>query len=118
LKVNAPIQEQVGLGWTPGWSNFFTQLVQAIGWVKGWSFRFVLDFGSIPANSQSSGLTVTINGARQGDCVHVTPYGETVGITYKALVTADNTVTIYAINFTAGAINPPSMQYRVVVIQN
>jgi hypothetical protein len=118
LKVNAPITEVVGQGWTQGWTNFFAQLVLAVGWVRGWSFRFTLDFGSVSANSQSSGLTVTIPGAKQGDSVSVTPYLDTVGIAYKALVTADGTVTIYAINFTAGAINPASMQYRVVVIQN
>jgi hypothetical protein len=118
LKVNAPIQEQVGQGWTSGWSNFFTQLVQAVGWVKGWSYKFTINFSSVAANSQSPGNSVSITGVRQGDSVHVTPYSETTGITYKGVVTSDDTVTIYAINFTAAAIDPASMQFRVVVIQN
>jgi hypothetical protein len=78
----------------------------------------MLDFSSVPANSESAGKTVTITGVRQGDSVHVTPYSNTVGITYKALVTADDTVTIYALNNTVGAINLASMLYRVIVIQN
>jgi hypothetical protein len=118
LKINAPIQEQVGDGWTPGWTNFFARLVQAVGWAQSWSYRFTLDFGSVAANSESSGLTVTIPSVMQGDSVSVTPYTNTVGITYKGLVTADDTVTIYALNNTAAPINPASMQFRVVVIQN
>jgi hypothetical protein len=118
LNTRPPLQEIVGEGWTPGWSNFFTQLFAAVGWVQSWSYKFTLDFGSVPANSQSTGLTVTIQGARQGDSVTVTPYSDTVGITYKGVVSANDTVSIYAINFTAGAVSPASMLYRVVVIQN
>ena len=118
MKIRPPITETVGDGWTPGWSNFFTQLFAAVGWVQSWSYKFTLDFGSVSANSQSTGLTVTITGARQGDAVTVTPYSDTIGITYKGVVTAPDTVTLYAINFTADAVNPASMLYRVVVIQN
>lgn len=115
MNILPPLREHAG---SPGWSNFFTQLFAAVGWVKSWAHRFTLDFDPVAAHSESGGLTVTIKGARPGDAVNVTPYANTSGITYKALVTADDTVTIYAINYTAGAIDPASMQYRVVVIQN
>lgn len=104
--------------WSQGWSNFFTQLFEAVGWVKGWSFKFILDFGLIAGNTESSGLAASIPGVSLGDSVHVTPYTNTFGIDYKGLVTAAGVVTIYAINYTAAPINPASMQYRVVVIQN
>jgi len=118
LKVNAPITEVVGNGWTQGWTNFFAQLVLAVGWVRGWSYKFTLGFPSVAGNSQSPGQYVTIPGTKQGDAVTVTPYSETAGILYKGIVTGDDTVTIYAINFTTGAIDPASMDFRVVVIQN
>lgn len=119
MNIRPPLREVPNAStWTQGWTAFFTQLFEAVGWVKGWSYSFDLDFPSVPANSQSAGLTVTVPGARQGDSVNVTPFSGTVGITYKGIVTSNDTVTIYAINFTAGAVNPAAMKYRVVVIQN
>lgn len=125
MKVNPPLNEAPSqslivtwLAWSQGWSAFFTALFEAVGWTKSWSYRFTLDFGSVAANAESTGLTITIPGVIQGDCVYVTPYINTVGINYKGLVTADSVVTIYALNNTVSSINPISMQYRVVVIQN
>lgn len=118
MNIRPPLQEAVGESWTQGWTAFMTQLFQAVGWLQSWSYKFTIDFASVPANSESAGQAVTISGVRQGDSVHVTPFSNTVGMTYKALVTADDTVTIYAINYTTGAVNPASMLYRVVVIQN
>lgn len=125
MKTNPPLNEAPGQSltdtwrsWSQGWSSFFTQVFQALGWVKSWSYKFTINFASVAANSQSAGSAVTIPGVRQGDSVHITPYSDTVGITYKGVVTADDIVTIHAINFTTGAIDPASMEYRVVVIQN
>lgn len=118
MNIRPPLQEQVGNGWTPGWSAFFTQLFESIGWVKGWSFKFELDFPAVPNHSQSAGIDIQIQGVREGDSVTVTPYQDVAGIDYKAFVSADNVVTIYAYNFSNPAIDPPAMFYRVVVIQN
>ncbi len=124
MNIRPPLNEAASFGldkwtsWSQGWSNFFTQLFEAVGWVKGWSFKFDIDFGLIAGNTESSGLTVSMPGVALGDSVHVTPYTNTVGIDYKGLVTASGVVTIYAINYTAAPINPASMQYRVVVVQN
>jgi hypothetical protein len=118
LKIRPPLQEVVGTGWTQGWTAFFTQLFSAVGWVQSWSFKFDLNFPSVSANTQSAGQSVAVPGARVGDAVTITPFSDTTGILYKGVVSSDDTVTIYAINFTAGAIDPVAMLFRVVVIQN
>lgn len=114
----APIQEQFGESWTPGWAAWFKQVFLCLPWKQAFNYKFTIDFANIPANSESAGTAVTIPGARPGDAVHVTPFSNTVGITYKGVVSAADTVTLYAINFTAGAVNPASMLYRVIVTQN
>lgn len=118
MNIRPPLREVPLNTWTTGWTAFFTQLFEAVGWVKGWSYTFTLDFPSVNANSQSPGQSVSITGVRQGDSVSITPYSETAGITYKGVVTSDDTITVYAINFTTGSVNPVSMQFRVVVTQN
>lgn len=113
-----PLQEPAGERWSEGWSNWFTQIFDCISWKKSWNYKFEVDFSSIPANSESAGFQVTIPGARPGDSVQVTPYSNTTGLTYKGVVATDDTVILYAINFTTGAVNPASMLYRVIVTQN
>lgn len=113
-----PLQEPAGDRWSEGWSNWFTQLFDCLPWKKSWNYKFTIDFANVPANSESAGSLVTIPGARPGDSVHVTPFSNTVGITYKGVVSADDSVTLYAINNTNGAVNPASMLYRVIVTQN
>lgn len=124
MNIRPPLNEAASLtltewkSWSQGWSAFFTQLFQAVGWLQSWSYKFPHDFPSVPANSQSAGYAVPISGVRPGDAVTITPATETTGIFYKGVVTANDVVTIYAINFTTGAIDPASMDYRVIVIQN
>ena len=117
MKINPPLQEEVGQGWTQGWRAFFTQLFQAVGWLKSWSYRFELDFPTVSANSQEA-LTVEIMGVRQGDAVMVSPYEDVEGLIFKGVVTADDTVTVYAKNFSGPPVDPPLMFYRVTVLQN
>lgn len=65
----------------------------------------------------SSDLTVTVTGAAVGDAVFIgLPAAPTAGIIFQGFVSAVNTVTVRASNFTAGAINPASATYRVVVV--
>jgi hypothetical protein len=115
MQNRPPFSEAPG---TPGWENWFTQVFLCLPWRQAFNITKTLDFGNVAANSQSTGLDITVTGARQGDAVTITPYTETSGIDYKAVVSGNDTVTAYAINFTAGAINPASMVYRVIVIQN
>lgn len=102
----------------PAWANWFQQLFNALaGWNKSLSKSADIDFGSIGAASEASS-PITVTGARSGSVVSVTPLANTAGIFYTGVVTSDDTVTLYAKNFTAGPINPASTTFRIIVLQN
>lgn len=109
-----PLQEDAG---STGWANWFTQVFQCLPWKKGINVTAAIDFPSIAAQSEQSSA-VTVTGARAGDAIQVTPAANTSGVLYAGVVTADNTVMVYAKNFTAGAINPASTTFRIIVLQN
>lgn len=118
MNSNPPITEQVGDGWTRGWSNWFEQVSLALrGLKKSMNYTATIDFGAVSAQSQASS-NVTITGARSGDAVQVTPTTDVSGMVFTGVVTAVDTVTVYAKNFSAGAINPASQVFRIVVLQN
>ena len=74
-----------------------------------------IDFGSISANLAADS-DVTINGARANDiCVVAPPGAPDAEITFTAFVESANTVTVRAANNSAGAVNPASGTYRVMV---
>lgn len=100
-----------------GWANWLTQIFLCLPWKKGMNITATLDFGAVPANSQLS-LNVTITGARAGDAVQIAPLADVGGIIFTGVVTAANTVTVYAKNITVGAVNPASQDYRVIVLQD
>ena len=100
-----------------GWSNWFTQVFLCLNWKKSFNITATFDFGLIAAQSQS-GLTAIITGARAGDGVSVTPLADVSGIVFTGVVTAADTVTVYAKNFSAAGVNPASQAYRIIVIQN
>lgn len=113
----APTREPAGERWAPSWVLWFKQIFIALtGWNKSMTASANHDFGAIAAASQVS-TTLTVTGARSGDAVLVTPSADTAGIAVSGVVTADNTVTIYAKNYTAGAIDPASTTFRVIVFQ-
>jgi hypothetical protein len=102
-----------------GWSNWIEQIWLCLrAWKKSYTATEAIDFASVAANSQSAASTVTIVGVRHGDAVTVTPLVQTTGIFYKAHVSANDTVSVYACNFTAGAVNPASTSFRIVVLQD
>lgn len=75
-----------------------------------------LNFASIAA-AASEDLTIAVTGAAVGDAVHLgLPAAPTAGIVFNAFVSAADTVTVRAHNYTAGAIDPASASYRVVVM--
>jgi hypothetical protein len=86
-------------------------------WRKGFSAVATLDFPSVAAHAEQS-LVMTVTGARIGDAATVCPSAHTTGIIYSAVITAADTATIYAQNYTAGAIDPASTAFRVIVFQN
>lgn len=74
-----------------------------------------LDFPSIPANSTND-LTITVAGAVLGNGALATPNGAPeAGLTWKAFVSAANTVTVRLANITTGAINPAVRSWRADV---
>lgn len=75
-----------------------------------------IDFPSILANSEGTGVTVTVTGALTTDNVIVNA-PSTTGINYKAVVTASDTVTIYPLNITTSPIDPASTTFRVMVLR-
>ncbi len=78
-----------------------------------------LDFGSIPANS-SADLTITVTGATTSnrDDVGVgLASSPNTGLIYQGFVSAADTVTIRACNFTTSAINPSAQTIRATVTQ-
>lgn len=77
----------------------------------------VLDFGSISAQS-SAELTVTLTGAAIGDIALLGPPDSAAAdISFFAFVSATDTVTVRAVNATAGSVDPASGTYRVAVLQ-
>ena len=98
-----------------GWSNWFTQVFLGIPWKNGLSKTATLDFPSVAAQSQQS-LTATVTGARVGDFAMVSG-SDVSGIIFSAAVTANDTVTVYAKNFTAGSINPASQSFKITILQ-
>lgn len=73
-----------------------------------------LDFPSVAAGGTQT-LTITVTGAVVGDgCVLGLPSsGGLAGLVFKAHVSAADTVTVTAINGTAGALDPASAGYAV-----
>jgi hypothetical protein len=75
-----------------------------------------LDFPNI-LTLASADLTITVTGAAVGDAVHIgLPAAPQAGLVFQGFVSAANTVTIRAHNYTAGALNAASATYRAVVV--
>lgn len=117
IKSNLPAGKELAV-WTQPWASWFTSLWQSVfGWKKTYTGTLSKTWASIAAYSEAS-QTVTITGARSGDAVVVTPATKTTGIVdNQAVVTASDTVTVYAQNTTSGAVVPGAKTYRLVVFQ-
>lgn len=104
--------------WPETWKNYFNAIARAIIWNKSLAGIGTFDFGNIGAHSELS-TTVNVLGARTelAPIVTVTPDINTAGVVYKGVVTADDTVTIYALNTTAAGIDPAVTIFRVLVLQ-
>lgn len=77
-----------------------------------------LDFPNTNAQ-KSSDLTITVRGARDGDPCFVSPPNGSVNIDscFTAWVSANDTVSVRYNNYSAGALNPASGVFRVVVFR-
>lgn len=116
MPINSPPLRDTDVA-KPVWQSWFTQVFTALlGWKKSYTVTLTHDFGNINAQTQST-TTVTVDGARSGDAVLVRPTTAVNGIILDGTVTADDTVTIRAVNYSSGAIDPASQVYRVIVLQ-
>ena len=117
-----PISNSLPVGqekavWTKPWGNWFTQIFLSLfGWTRSYTATLTNDFGSIAAQSQAT-QTVTVTGVRSGDAVIVRPTTAINGIIVDGTVTADNTVTVRAVNYSSGAVDPASQVYRIICFQ-
>lgn len=84
---------------------------------NGMNISAILNFSSVPAHTEGSGLTITLNGALTTNNVIVNSNINTPGITYKASVTSSNTVTVYPVNATSAAIDPPSGSFSIIILK-
>lgn len=75
-----------------------------------------IDVASIPANSVGT-ATATVVGAAVGDVVLFTTAGSIGNVGANARVSAVDTVTFSFQNPTAGAINPASTAFTIVVLK-
>lgn len=122
LRDYLPIQFDAGVPvsarWTERWKAYFNAIARALVWNLSLTGTKTHDFGLIAAHTEAS-TTVTVSGARTYDTptVLVAPSANTAGIHFKGVVTADDTVTLYALNTTAAGIDPASTTFRVVVLQ-
>jgi hypothetical protein len=85
-------------------------------WPIVWRASATLDFPSTPAQ-QWSDLTITVTGAVAGKPCYLgaTATAMTSGTSFTCFVSSANTVTVRHINHTAGAVDPSSQSYTVVV---
>jgi hypothetical protein len=99
------------------WLEFFRSVYYALfGWRRSFTGTVTFDFGSINAQTQAT-TTLTVTGCRAGDAVIVRPSTAVNGIILDGTVTSNDTVTIRAVNYSSGAIDPASQAYRVIVLQ-
>ena len=112
-----PIRESAGNGWSPSWSNWLMQVFRCLPWKQSFNVTATLDFPSI-ITQQQAGETVTVKGARAGDAVIVTPTTDVTGLIFTGAVTAADTVTVYAKNFSGGAVDADPQTFRIIVIQD
>jgi hypothetical protein len=73
------------------------------------------DFGSISAGSSLT-TTLTVTGAAVGDPVAVSIDQPNTDLVYTVWVSATNTVTIKASNYTGSAVDPVSTTFQVIVL--
>ena len=114
-QLSTPMLESTGMP-VRVWGQWFQHIWEAVSpFKKAMTAKATLDFPSVVAGTTEV-LTITVTGASVNDTVAVgLPATLNDNLVFDARVTAANTVTVRAINNTAGAINPASGTYRVSV---
>lgn len=102
---------------TQPWLEFFRTVFFALfGWKRSFTALKTFDFGNMAAGGELT-TTVAVLGARQGDAVIVTSKTKIVGLGVDGFVLANDVATIRRFNFSTGAIDPASDDFRVIVLQ-
>jgi hypothetical protein len=102
---------------SPWFLEFLRSVFFALfGWKRSFTGLKTVDFGNIVAGGELT-TTLTVTGARAGDAVLVTSKAKAVGLGCDGFVLANDTVTIRRFNYSLGAIDPASDDFRVVVLQ-
>jgi hypothetical protein len=92
-------------------------LNSGVVWKRHLRVAATLDFPSVPANSQSAAINVALTGSKVGDTILFgLPGNISAGLTLKGIVATDGNVSVYAVNATTAAIDPPSMAVNVVAM--
>jgi hypothetical protein len=99
------------------WLEFLRSIFYALfGWRRSFTALKTFDFGNIVAGGE---LDDDGSRARRaaGDLVCVTSKTKTVGLGVDGFVLASDVVTIRRFNFSVGAVDPASDDFRVIVFQ-
>ena len=109
-----------------GPGTWLRRMFSSSGWVtvaKGYTTNInsataTLDFPSISAQS-SQDLTITVTGAALGDSVAlgVPTTSVTAGVMFTAWVSAANTVTVRAHNYSTAAADPASGSFKATIVR-
>lgn len=119
LRERDEIAEKQGERLMPStaFKEFFRSIFYALfGWKRSYTALKTFDFGNIAAGGEAT-TTVAVPGARQGDAVIVTSKTKVVGLGVDGFVLANDVATIRRFNYSLGAIDPASDDFRVVVLQ-
>ena len=99
------------------WLQFFRSVFYGLfGWKRTYTGVKTFDFGNIVAGGELI-TTVAVAGARQGDAVLVTSKTKIVGLGVDGFVLANDVVTIRRFNYSTGAIDPASDDFRAICFQ-
>lgn len=105
------------ISWPISWATWFTEIWRCLmGWKTSYYGTMAKTWGLIAGGAEAT-QTVTITGSRVGDNVLITPATKTAGIIESGVVTASNTVTVYAQNTTTGNITPGAKTYKIIIYQ-
>lgn len=123
MKTQPRFQENLTISglvaiFTTGWKSWFQEVYNCLG---GWSASFAgsgtIDFGNIPFGSELSG-TVTVSGVAVGDKVNVYPMANVEGLVFIPIVTAADTITVYAKNFSLDFVDPATVDFKFTIYKN
>ncbi len=118
MRSKAPIREPAGNAWSGEWLRWLQGVYDACtGWNQSKTTAALIDFPNIAAGGQQASAAIALTGVRLGDAVQAFAPVDVAGVIFTGAVTADNFVTLYAKNYSTGAVNPAPQTFRIIVLQ-